>query len=101
MTDEPGMPLIVPVSHSNLRPLPIPWDIIAPHENQARINHGQTLARLRERGGVSACEAVAILNDRQYDQMPFLRAMETLADIIHKANPDAAKTYALRDGQHR
>ena len=43
----------------------IPWDMIAPHEAQALKNHGQTIARLAERGGLSAAEAVAVLNGQR------------------------------------
>ena len=44
----------------------IPWEIIASHEAQAHRNHGQTLQRLAERGGLSPCEAVAIIEDKDY-----------------------------------
>lgn len=44
----------------------IPWGLIAPHEKQALKNHGQTLKRLAERGGLSFCEALAVLEDRQW-----------------------------------
>lgn len=44
----------------------LPWDMIADHEKQAQNNHSQTLARLAERGGLSASEAVAVLEDRGY-----------------------------------
>lgn len=40
----------------------LPWTLIAPHEAQAVANHGQTLARLAERGGLSATEAYAVMN---------------------------------------
>ena len=45
-------------------PSSIPWDIIAGHEEQAYHNHGQSLELLASRGGLSPCEAVAILEDR-------------------------------------
>lgn len=41
----------------------LPWRVIEPHEQQAERNHGQTLARLAERGGLSVVEAVAVLLD--------------------------------------
>lgn len=44
----------------------IPWELIAQHEEQALKNHGQTLKRLAERGGLSFCEALAVLEDRQW-----------------------------------
>jgi hypothetical protein len=60
------------------RPLPgglrtIPWDLIAPHERQAKKNHSQSLERLNERGGLSIHELYAVLNDlpwRQVSQLP-------------------------------
>jgi hypothetical protein len=48
----------------------MPWDMIASHERQAHKNHSQTLERLNERGGLSACEALAVLEDREYRRMP-------------------------------
>lgn len=45
-------------------PRSVPWDIVEPHEEQAQKNHGQTLQRLAERGGLSPAELVALLQDR-------------------------------------
>lgn len=48
----------------------IPWNLIKPFEAQAKKNHGgQSLARLAERGGLSASEALAILEDREWHMM--------------------------------
>lgn len=44
----------------------IPWAMVAPHEVQARSNHGQSLARLAERGGLCAAEALDILEGRRW-----------------------------------
>lgn len=44
----------------------IPWDMIAPHDAQARSNHGQSLERLAQRGGLSACEALDIIEGRRW-----------------------------------
>lgn len=49
--------------------LNVPMALLEPHEAQASTNHGQTLARLAERGGLSPCEAVAILEDRRWHLM--------------------------------
>lgn len=61
------------VTHMDARipkqPKSIPWDLIAPHEQQAIRNHDQTLERLAERGGLAPCEAVAVLTDRPYRQV--------------------------------
>ena len=48
----------------------IPWEVIAPHDTQAQRNHGQTLERLAERGGLSAYEAVCVLTDRRFREVP-------------------------------
>lgn len=52
----------------NLRQFPdaprsIPWRLIAPHEKQAIQNHGQTLERLNERGGLDPKELYAVMHD--------------------------------------
>ena len=53
----------------------VPWALLVPHEEQARSNHGgQSLKRLAERGGLSACEALAVLEDRRWRRMPSAEA---------------------------
>jgi hypothetical protein len=47
----------------------IPLAMIRPHEQQALRNHSQSLARLAERGGLAASEAVAILEDKNFERM--------------------------------
>lgn len=60
----------------------IPWVMIAPHEAQASLNHGgQSLYRLAERGGLSACEVVAVLEDRAYTKMTITEAETRLRQI--------------------
>lgn len=43
----------------------IPWSVMAPHEGQCRRNHGQSLERLAERGGLGCSEAWLIVNDKK------------------------------------
>ena len=43
----------------------IPWAMIAPHEAQAQSNHGQSLERLAQRGGLAASEAIDIIEGRR------------------------------------
>lgn len=67
----------------------VPWSLIAPHEAQAKRNHGgQSLARLAERGGLGACEAVAVLEDREWRRMPEAEAHAKLAALL--ASPKEA-----------
>ena len=60
----------------------IPYDIIALHENQALKNHGQTLERLAERGGLGYDEALAVLEDRDYLYIEQRIAKEKVFNII-------------------
>lgn len=62
--------------------LQIPWEMIAPHEAQAKTNHSQTLMRLAERGGLGACEALAILEDRAWRRMGKGEANAKLAAAV-------------------
>ena len=74
----------------------IPWSMIEPYAEQAMKNHGQTLERLAERGGLSPYEAVCCLNNRRlYDNKTwphysqdrgFYLAM--LRDLIKKDQTD-------------
>lgn len=43
-------------------PAAVPWSLVKPHEKQAQANHGQSLKRLAERGGLSPAELVHLLN---------------------------------------
>lgn len=75
-----------------LMPVCIPWALLAPHEKQAQANHSQTLTRLAERGGLSPCEALAVLDDRPYSRMPITQSCAELAKRIvawNEETPDA------------
>jgi hypothetical protein len=69
----------------------VPWDSLSPHLTQALRNHGQTLARLAERGGLSACEALAIIEDRRWSAMDAGAAHEKLARLIIKHMQEPAR----------
>ncbi len=56
--------------------------MIAVHEQQALRNHSETVARLAERGGLSACEAVAVLEDRPWHSMRRIEAHAQLLKMI-------------------
>lgn len=63
----------------------IPWDLIAPHEQQAQRNHGQSLKRLAERGGLSWCESLAVLTDRPWERMDQDEAQRRVREIVSSA----------------
>lgn len=62
----------------------IPWDMIASHEAQAERNHGQTLSELAGRCGLSACEALAVIEDRPWSQMPIVESYTKLDKLVRE-----------------
>lgn len=70
----------------------VPWELMAPHEAQARLNHYQSLDELASRGGLSADEAVAVLEDRQWCKMPKDEAVARLAELVNLAAAAADRT---------
>jgi hypothetical protein len=60
----------------------LPWAMMTPHENQAQANHGQSLRRLAERGGLGWCEAVAVLENRPWKQMSNGAANARLLELL-------------------
>ena len=60
----------------------VPWDLVAPHESQAKRTHDQSLARLNERGGLSICELAAVLEDRPWKQMSTEAALEVITNAL-------------------
>ena len=66
----------------------IPWWVISGHEKQAQDNHGQTLTRLAERGGLGTSEAWAIINKvpwRRWDEPACERALMRLSSKTPQA----------------
>lgn len=44
----------------------VPWELVAPHEQQAKRNHQQTLARLNQRGGLDPIELRAVMEGKPW-----------------------------------
>ncbi|WP_454018462.1 hypothetical protein [Azospirillum sp. Marseille-Q6669] len=64
-----AFPILYPNRRPADAPRSIPWSLVAPHRAQAQINHGQTLERLAERGGLAPCELLAVLENRPFRRM--------------------------------
>ena len=60
----------------------IPWEMIAPHESQAQLNHGQSLQRLNERGGLSPSEAVAVLENKFWTEVQVEEGVVRLEELV-------------------
>ena len=88
MNTDPTPPQPAPESEApmpvqNVSPkIAIPFAMLLPHQRQAMLNHNQTLQRLRERGGLSPCEAMAILTDRHWHRMDRDEAIQELTKRI-------------------
>jgi hypothetical protein len=54
----------------------VPWALVEPHEPQAWVNHGQTLRRLAERGGLGPDELWCVMHRKHWRERP------TLAEAI-------------------
>ena len=57
--EAPSHPDTFPIMHSRVAALP--WTIVEAHRVQIERNHGQTLERLTERGGIDAVEMSAAM----------------------------------------
>lgn len=64
------------------RLLTVPLAVVEEHAAQAYRNHSQTVARLKERGGLSWCELCAVLEDRPYEQLPVDTAHEVAMNVV-------------------
>ena len=84
-------------------PRSVPWDFIAEHEAQCKVNHDQTVQRLAERGGLGADEMCAVVEDRRWHRMSLEDATERLVELLEawlsKRGADYARgrADALRD----
>lgn len=89
-------------------PSEIPWAIVANYGESAMRNHDQTLERLAERGGLSPCELIAVLEQRQWRKMTPDEVRSTLLPILSAHNSLAidrdvwkARAEALQSETHR
>lgn len=73
----------------------IPWDVITPHDVQALRNHHQSLGKLAIRGGLTPCEALAVIEGRPWERMAFTDARRRLLDYVRGAAADDATVAAL------
>lgn len=62
----------------------VPWAMLEEHRAQARANHGgrelEDIAVFK--GGLTPCEAVAILEDREWERMTFTGATLRLRELV-------------------
>jgi hypothetical protein len=69
-------------------PVRVPMHLL--DKDQAMANHGQTLQRLKERGGLSIKEALSLMTLKRwmhYKDMPMVKAIAMLNDLIANNKP--------------
>lgn len=59
----------MPVENEKYERQYLQWEPTERDRKRADLNHGQTLERLAQRGGMSWCEMAAILSDRPWHKM--------------------------------
>lgn len=60
----------------------VPWYLVESCEDQAMINHGQTLERLAKRGGLSPREVLALIRKLRFTDKTILAIKEKKAQEI-------------------
>jgi len=78
----PIQPFFGDKATKDLSPKEIPYVLVEAHEAQAKANHWQTVKRLAERGGLSPCELIAVLEDREWYRMDHLQAINQVKAYI-------------------
>lgn len=79
----------------------VPWELVEPHEQQAQLNHSQSLQRLAERGGLAWSEILAVVEDREFRRMNDREAAQAvMARLIPKRDAAAlVRKYLAYDSQ--
>lgn len=73
--------------HDNPVRLAVPFAVVIRHQSQAIRNHGQTVHRLAERGGLCWTELLAVLADVPYQQVAAMtepRARHAAMKIVER-----------------
>lgn len=86
---EPKPRTVMPIMGSILMS-EVPFAMLVPHEAQARANHGQTLERLAQRGGLGVSEAICILEGRRWGTVA--NCVENDRYLINKVREWRART---------
>ena len=73
------MPILVDSKYNKFSPKTIPMNLL--NEWWAQSNHGQSLTRLAERGGLSPSEIVANIEKRPWNQMDEVDAISFIKEI--------------------
>jgi hypothetical protein len=62
-------------------PRSVPWEFVAPHEDQALVNHRQSLERLAERGGLDPLELLCVLDGKHWREIGLGSKRATVSQV--------------------
>ena len=88
-------------------PRSVLWPAVAPHEKQALENHGQTLERLAQRGGLSPRELLAVLRGVGWHDVHEVPLAEAVQEILEQTastldrNPRGPAMGRVSDVEHQ
>lgn len=71
-------PILLDITVSSEGKACVPLELVMAHEQQAVKNHGQSVSRLAERGGLSPSELAAVLWDREWRPMEIHEAWNSI-----------------------
>lgn len=70
------------IPHGLPCPRSVPWELVAAHAKQAKLNHDQTLERLAERGGLDPRELWCVVHGKPWRERPTIEdALAWLAEV--------------------
>jgi hypothetical protein len=93
----------MPIENENYERRYLQWEPTERDRQRADINHGQTLERLAQRGGMSWCEMAAILSDRPWHRMTEAAAIaeiEAEGDRRREPADRAERAFAIAQTLH-
>ncbi len=83
MGDGRSFPIQLPASSVEGCPSSVPWGFVEQYAARLLQNHGQTVQRLAERGGLGICElAAAVIGVSWLDAPPLAKSIELVNDSV-------------------
>lgn len=73
----------------------VPWDMIMPHDQQAKLNFKKGLKEIAKEGGLDPAECISVLRRREWVNMPVDIAARDLRDMIRKWTETQRNAYGI------
>ena len=76
------MPTHFPIRRPHMGRSALPWALVEPHRAQARTNHGESLERLAEQGGLDWVDLWLVLSDQFLYPEPPITEEDARAHVL-------------------